>query len=53
VSERNKDGSGDADDDRDGAVIAADDTGMLSNEINIVEVETEEGLDGGVGSRGG
>ena len=27
------------------AVIAADDTGMVSNEINIVEAETEEGLE--------
>lgn len=27
------------------AIVAADDTGMVSNEINIVEVETEEGLE--------
>jgi hypothetical protein len=32
-------------DDRDEAVIAADDTGMVSNEANIIQVETEEGLD--------
>ena len=32
-------------DDFDDAVMAADDTGMIRNEANIVEVETEEATD--------
>jgi hypothetical protein len=45
VSEKAKRDDTDDDDGIDEAVIAADDTGMLRNEINIVEVETEEGLE--------
>ena len=33
------------DDDRDEAVIAADDTGMVSSERLIVQTEIEEGLE--------
>ena len=32
------------DDDRDEAIEAADDTGMVSNEANIIAIETEEHL---------